>query len=68
MPAATPADIVTRLNREVRRIVAEPETRAKLLEMGAVPEDWDHAQLVAFTDAEVKKWAKVIQVSGAKVD
>jgi tripartite-type tricarboxylate transporter receptor subunit TctC len=68
VPAGTPGDIVERLNREVRRIVVQPEVKAQLTQLGAESRDWSVAQLQDYTRAEVEKWAKVIQVSGAKVD
>ncbi len=68
IPAGTPRDIVERLNREVRQIVQQPDVRAKLIEFGCDLRDMDVAQLQQFTEFEVKKWAHVIEVSGAKVD
>lgn len=68
MPAATPREIVERLNHEVRLIVVQPDVKAKLLEFGCELRDLSTAQLQAFTEAEVKKWARVIQVSGAKLE
>lgn len=68
LPAGTPRDVVERLNREVRQIVQQPDVRAKLIEFGCDLRDMDVAQLQRFTEGEVKKWAHVIEVSGAKLD
>lgn len=68
VPAGTPPDIVERLNQETRRIVVQPELKAQLTQLGAESRDWSVQQLADYTRAEVEKWAKVIQVSGAKVD
>jgi tripartite-type tricarboxylate transporter receptor subunit TctC len=68
VPSATPKDIVDRLNREVRRIVTQPDVKAQLADFGADSRDWTPRQLVEFTDSEVKKWAMVTEVSGAKVE
>lgn len=68
LPAGTPKDVVERLNREVRQIVLQPDVRAKLVEFGCELRDMDVAQLQRFTESEVKKWAHVIEVSGAKLD
>ncbi|RYE40609.1 MAG: tripartite tricarboxylate transporter substrate binding protein [Hyphomicrobiales bacterium] len=68
MPAATPRDIVERLNREARLIVQQPDVKAKLMEFGCDLRDMDTVQLQAFTASEVRKWARVIEVSGAKLD
>jgi tripartite-type tricarboxylate transporter receptor subunit TctC len=68
MPASTPKEVVERLNREVRQIVVQPDVRAKLVEFGCELRDMSVAQLQQFTAGEVKKWAHVIEVSGAKLD
>jgi len=64
----TPPEIVDRLNREARKIVMQPDVREKLSQLGAEPRDWSTQQLVDYTRSEVDKWAKVIEVSGARVD
>ncbi|WP_326535701.1 Bug family tripartite tricarboxylate transporter substrate binding protein [Pseudorhodoferax sp.] len=68
VPAGTPPAVVERLNREVRGIVVQPEVKARLTEFGAELRDWDAAQVQAFTASEVRKWARVVEASGAKVD
>jgi tripartite-type tricarboxylate transporter receptor subunit TctC len=68
MPAATPKEIVERLNREVRQIVQQPDVKAKLMEFGCDVRDMNVQQLQRFTEGEVKKWAHVIEVSGAKLE
>jgi len=65
---ATSKDIVNRLNREVRAIVTQPEVKAKLIEFGMELRDMNPAQIQQFTESEVKKWGKVIEISGAKID
>ena len=67
-PAGTPKDIVARLNREVNTIVAQPDTRERLLGLGmepalGSPEDYTARQL-----ADIAKWKKVVAESGAKID
>jgi tripartite-type tricarboxylate transporter receptor subunit TctC len=68
MPAATPKEIVERLNREVRQIVQQPDVKSKLIEFGCDVRDMNVQQLQRFTEGEVKKWAHVIEVSGAKLE
>lgn len=65
---ATSKDIVNRLNREVRAIVTQPEVKAKLIEFGMELRDMNPAQIQQFTESEVKKWGRVIEISGAKID
>jgi tripartite-type tricarboxylate transporter receptor subunit TctC len=68
IPAGTPKDVVERLNREVRKIVVQPDVRAKLVEFGCDLRDMDVAQLQRYTASEVAKWAHVIEVGNIKLD
>jgi tripartite-type tricarboxylate transporter receptor subunit TctC len=67
-PAGMPADIVNRLNAEVRRILKLPDVRERLRPEGIEPGDLDPQQFTAFVAAELKRWAPVVRASGAKVD
>lgn len=64
-PAGIPADIVTRLNSEVRRILQLPDVRERLRGDGIVPNQLDPKAFSAYVAAEVKRWAPVIKASGA---
>jgi tripartite-type tricarboxylate transporter receptor subunit TctC len=64
-PAATPAEVVATLNREIGRIVAEPEIKAQAVELGMLPvEPASSAELRAFVQAEIGKWATVVRNAG----
>jgi len=63
-----PADIVNRLNAEVRRALSLPEVRERLRPEGIEPGDLDPQQFTAFMASELKRWAPVVRASGAKVD
>jgi tripartite-type tricarboxylate transporter receptor subunit TctC len=67
-PAATPRDIVEKLNREVNVSLADPRMRARLADLGsdAIP-DTPAAFARLFAD-ETEKWAKVVKLAGAKAD
>jgi tripartite-type tricarboxylate transporter receptor subunit TctC len=67
-PAGMPADIVNRLNAEVRRILRLPDVRERLRPEGIEPADFDPKEFTAFMAAEVKRWAPVVRASGLKVD
>ena len=68
VPAGTSADIIARLNSPIVKIVHSPEVKEKLAAQGAEPVGDSPAQFGAYLRAEVVKWAKVVQVSGAKID
>jgi tripartite-type tricarboxylate transporter receptor subunit TctC len=67
-PAATPRDIVTRLNTELAKLVRSPETKAKLLELGAEPVGGSPEQFAATVRNDTAKWAKVIRDAGIKAE
>ena len=68
VPAGTPAEIVTRLNREVNRILTLADVRERLLELGADPASTTPAQFGEFIRRENAKWGKFIQEQGIVID
>lgn len=66
-PKGTPADIVARLNGALTAIAQQPDVIANWQTQGAVPMTMDATQFSAFVAADIVKWAKVVEVSGAKV-
>jgi len=67
-PAGTPKEIVTRLNAEVAKILAFPETRQRLLQLGFDVASGTPEQLAAFEKQERAKWGPVIKAAGLKAD
>lgn len=67
-PAGTPADIVNRLQQESAKAMNNPAVKEKLLAQGAIPGGNTPAEFSKMIAAEIKKWAQVVKVSGAKVD
>lgn len=66
-PAGTPKEIVDRLNAEIAKAIAKPAIREAWAKQGAVPMAMTPAEFGAFLQRDIDKWAKVVQVSGAKV-
>ena len=68
-PAATPREIVTRLNQDIGRVLQTPDVLARLSQQGSAkivggsPE-----QFGDFIRAEVAKWASVVKQGGLKVE
>jgi tripartite-type tricarboxylate transporter receptor subunit TctC len=59
--AGTPAPIVERLNREVRRIVDSPEAAQRFLDLGGEPRASSPAEMQAYVAAEIAKWKRVVE-------
>jgi len=67
-PAGLPADIVERLNGEVRKALEAPDTRERLRPEGIEPGKLSAAEFSSFVASEVKRWAPIVKASGAKND
>ena len=67
-PAGTPPQIVQQLNAEVNRVVNLPEVREKLLAVAVEPMTSTPEQFSALIAAEIPRWARLVQASGAKLD
>ena len=67
-PAGTPKDIVDKYNATIRAMLARPDVREKLANIGLDPLSSTPDEFAAFIRAEVAKWAPVVKASGAKVE
>jgi tripartite-type tricarboxylate transporter receptor subunit TctC len=67
-PKGTPADVVNKLNAEVRKIVNNPEVKAAWAKQGAVPMSMSVSEFDQYLNADIAKWANIVKVSGAKPD
>ena len=67
-PRGTPKEIVDKLNAEVTKVLAEPEARQKLLQLGFEPAGGTPDQLAGFEKSERAKWGPLIKSAGLKGD
>ena len=67
-PAGTPKPIIDKLHAEMVKAMNTPELRERFSNVGAETIANTPAQYGAFVQAELKKWSKVIQATGVKVD
>ena len=67
-PSKTPAPVVAKLREEVGKVLVAPDIVARIRELGSEPGTVNEKDVRAFLDAETKKWAEVIRLSGAKAD
>ena len=62
-PRATPPEIVERLNREIVKLLADPETRGKLRALGAEVRGGTPQEFRDLVAREIAKWAGVIEAA-----
>ncbi len=67
-PRGTPAAIITRLNAEVAKVLAQPDVQQRLLQLGHEPVGGTPAELAAFEKSEREKWGPIIKKAGLKAD
>ena len=67
-PIKTPAELITKLNRECQKILAMPETKEKFSLQAAEPVGGSPEQFRDYVRVEIERWAKVVKASGAKVE
>jgi len=67
-PAAMPAVVVNRMNREINRLLALPETKARFVELGAEAIPLKAAEYKAMVRAETGLFVDVVKSSGIKSD
>jgi tripartite-type tricarboxylate transporter receptor subunit TctC len=63
-PRGTPPETIARLNREINTILADPETRQKLLDAGANIVPMSIEGFAAFVKAEADKYERIIRLTG----
>ena len=66
--AATPASIVTLLNREINRVVQLPDMQTVFALQGLEVSIGTPEQFRQLMQAEIEKWAKIIKDAGIKVE
>ena len=61
VPAATPRELVARLNTELTRAMSAPDLRARFAAEGADPTSSTPERFSAFMKAEIAMWTKVVR-------
>ena len=67
-PEGTSTEIIERLNTELVVLIADPNVKARLLDLGVDSKPMTPAEFGKFIAVEVERWAKVIKFAGIKVD
>lgn len=67
-PAKTPADIVTRMNQEINKVIRDPQMAQQFQSMGYELAGSTPQELGMHLQQETVKWGKVVRQSGAQLD
>ncbi len=67
-PAGTPVAIVNRWNAEIVAALNDPEIRNTMRGMGVEPSPSKVEEFEQYIRSEIQKWAKVIKLSGTKLE
>ena len=65
-PKGTPAEVIDKLNREINVILADPNAKARLADLGGTPLVGSPADFGKYIADETEKWGKVIQAANIK--
>ena len=68
VPAATPKEIVARLNAEIARLLRAPATAKRMSELGLDIIASTQEQFAEHLRKETEKWAKVVRAAGARIE
>jgi tripartite-type tricarboxylate transporter receptor subunit TctC len=67
-PAGVPKPIIHRLYTELAAILKQPDTLAKLENMGVTPSGITPEAFAVYQKSEVEKWGQLIRAAGIKAD
>jgi tripartite-type tricarboxylate transporter receptor subunit TctC len=60
-PANMPADVVKRLNQELRNVLQDPQVRSKMISQGVDPVSGTPEAFATFIQEETKSWAQLLK-------
>jgi len=67
-PSNTPAEIISKLNKEINAALENAKMKARIAELGGTVLAGSSADFGKLIAAETEKWAKVVRFSGAKAE
>lgn len=68
VPAGTPKAVISRLNKEIVRILNLPEVRERLTTLGFETVASSPEEMARRVESDVAKWKKVVKLAGIKVE
>jgi len=67
-PVKTPKPVIDKLNAEIGNIMNRSDVKENWAKQGAVPMVMSPAEFDKYLRGDIEKWAKVVKLSGAKVE
>jgi tripartite-type tricarboxylate transporter receptor subunit TctC len=67
-PRSMPAPLVEKVNKDVQRVLASPETAARLDKLGIAFTPNTPAEAAAYVRSETVKWSRVIEAANLRLD
>ena len=67
-PAKTARERIDRLNAEVRKVLAQPDVRDRILSLGAEVGQDTPEVLGAMVTSEIARWGALVRAAGIKAD
>ena len=68
VPAATPRDVIRRLDAELSKAVTAPDIRERFASLGVEPASRNAEQMAAYLKSEIDKYGKIVRAIGLKID
>ena len=65
-PAGTPPAVLTKLEKALTEVLAMPDVRKRLSDMGAIIQPLNGKQFGDYIRAEISKWADIVNKAGVK--
>jgi tripartite-type tricarboxylate transporter receptor subunit TctC len=65
-PAGMPADVVRKINGDVRKALAEPAVKQRLANLGNDPMDMSPEEFARFVRSEISDYQRVVRAAGIK--
>jgi tripartite-type tricarboxylate transporter receptor subunit TctC len=67
-PAGMPKDVVEKLYTATTKVLSDPATEKRFIELGLIITPMTTQQFNDFAVAELAKWTKIVRDSGARAD
>ncbi len=68
MPAGTPQTIVSTMNSEVNKLLAQPDMQAAIQAQGAEPQAMGTEEFARLLQTDYVQWKTIVQKSGVKIE